>query len=260
MADEQIQPRVAGDQNAPRKVQSTAEARAPQSDSGTASRSPTPVASPVEPQADRITQETNRLKRYVDKLTSIAEQLKGDSAAQSGVHRELAAASDKLGDSAETLKGLVSELKQLAAQDAAANARAEEAASQLASGLIALQEVAGELKKGMRSQEATRFLRRLLDLLKGIERDRLPTPRDIQQELDEMLLTSGLEPISPALGETFDPMLHQAIRTELARDRCRDNTISECLVRGWRWADTRHPLKFAEVAVFVFGSAEGGPP
>jgi molecular chaperone GrpE (heat shock protein) len=218
-----------------------------------------PIASPIGQQADRITHETDRLKRYVQAIKGETDRLQHVNAVHVEAHKHLTEAVTRLQESVETLNGLVASFEKLAARADERNARAEDSPSELTNSLMTLQELTTDLKKGMRAQEATRFLLRLLDLLRNVERNRLPTTDDVRSELEEILLTYGLEPIDPEAGQAFDPHSHKAIKTEPADSPTKKDVVAQRLVRGWRWVDTRHPLKFAEVAVYVYKAAEGGP-
>lgn len=54
----------------------------------------------------------------------------------------------------------------------------------------------------------------------------------VEQQVMEILADMGIEPI-PAVGESFDPHLHEAVATEL-HDELPPNTVLEELLRGYR--------------------------
>jgi molecular chaperone GrpE len=55
----------------------------------------------------------------------------------------------------------------------------------------------------------------------------------IQRQLQDVLTKAGVEPIT-ALGETFDPNLHEAMMQVEAPDEMEPNTVVEELRRGYR--------------------------
>lgn len=57
----------------------------------------------------------------------------------------------------------------------------------------------------------------------------------INKQLDEVLVSLGVEAV-PALGERFDPNIHEAVVTEPTRDHDPDTVIQE-IVRGYRLGD-----------------------
>lgn len=57
----------------------------------------------------------------------------------------------------------------------------------------------------------------------------------IRKQLDDVLTSYGVEPV-PAVGEIFDPHVHEAIATEKI-DGVPPNTITEEVVRGYRLGD-----------------------
>lgn len=57
----------------------------------------------------------------------------------------------------------------------------------------------------------------------------------VSQQLNEILAEMGVQPIT-AVGENFDPHLHEAVATELT-DEIASNTVTEELMRGYRIGD-----------------------
>jgi molecular chaperone GrpE len=57
----------------------------------------------------------------------------------------------------------------------------------------------------------------------------------IRKQLDDVLSSYGVEPV-PAVGEVFDPHVHEAIATEKTGE-VPPNTILEEIVRGYRLGD-----------------------
>ena len=57
----------------------------------------------------------------------------------------------------------------------------------------------------------------------------------VSQQLNEILAEMGVQPIT-AVGETFDPHLHEAVATEI-NDELPTNTITAELLRGYRIGD-----------------------
>ena len=57
----------------------------------------------------------------------------------------------------------------------------------------------------------------------------------VSQQLNEILAEMGVQPIN-ALGESFDPHLHEAVATE-ASEEFPQNTVMAELLRGYRIGD-----------------------